>query len=60
MQFDLDLNEGFNLLKLEPIVQECPEDIFTIVGLKYNAKELRKEVGDFDGSGYVDIYLSYY
>jgi hypothetical protein len=60
-EFNLDLDEDFDISKFLPIIQECPEDIFTIVGLKYNNKELVKEINDgFDGSGGVDIYLSYY
>jgi len=57
--FHIDLVEPFDFAKIKPIIQEYPEDIFTIVGLEYDGMVLINEsVGDFNGSGEIDFYLS--
>jgi hypothetical protein len=58
-KFTIDIEESFDINKIKPLIQEYPEDIFTIVGIEYDGKNLEKEnVADFNGSGQVDFYVS--
>ena len=58
-KFELIIQDQFDISKIKPIIQEYPEDIFTVIGLKYEDMVLEKENEEgFDGPGYVYFYLS--
>jgi hypothetical protein len=60
-QFEENIEKGFDLDKIKPVLQEYPENIFSIIGLEYDGKELRNlgTESPGDGSGYLSFYFTY-
>ena len=58
-EFEISTDSFFDIKKIKPIIQEFPEDIFTIVGLEYDGNILEKEnIAEFEGTGHIDFYVS--
>ncbi len=59
-EYEIETENEIDLEKLVPIIHEYPEDCYTVVGLKYDDKEIiPKGVSDLNGSGNCSFDFTY-